>query len=62
MKIAILGIRGFPGLQGGVEKHCEDLYPRMPDDVDIRVYRRRPYLDAESLSARYAHIKFVDLP
>ena len=62
MKIAILGIRGFPGLQGGVEKHCEDLYPRMPDDVDICVYRRRPYLDAEALSARYPHIKFVDLP
>lgn len=62
MRIAVLGIRGFPGLQGGVERHCEDLYPRLPEDVDVTVYRRKPYLDAESLGASYRHIGFVDLP
>ena len=26
MKICIIGTRGFPKIQGGVEKHCEALY------------------------------------
>ncbi len=62
MKIAVLGIRGFPGIQGGVEKHCEDLYSRFNKNVHFVVYRRKPYLNAETLSANYDNISFVDLP
>lgn len=62
MKIAVLGIRGFPGIQGGVERHCEDLYTRFNQDVHFVVYRRKPYLNTESLAANYANISFVDLP
>lgn len=29
MKIAVLGLRGFPDIQGGVEKHAQCLYPRL---------------------------------
>jgi glycosyltransferase involved in cell wall biosynthesis len=29
MKIMVLGIRGFPKVQGGVETHAEQLYPRL---------------------------------
>lgn len=29
MKIAVLGLRGFPDIQGGVEKHAQSLYPRL---------------------------------
>ena len=62
MRIAVIGVRGFPGLQGGVEKHCEDLYPRLPGDVHVSVYRRKPYLTAESFETKYKNIDFVDLP
>lgn len=47
MKICVIGLRGFPGVAGGVETHCEQLYPRLkairPSD-DIVVLGRRPYL------------------
>lgn len=59
--IAVIGTRGFPGIQGGVEKHSENLYPRMNGDVRLRVYRRKPYLSALS-HHNYDHIEFVDLP
>ena len=29
MKIVVPGTRGFPGVQGGVETHRENLYPRL---------------------------------
>jgi glycosyltransferase involved in cell wall biosynthesis len=29
MKVFVLGTRGFPGIQGGIEKHCAELYPRL---------------------------------
>lgn len=29
MKIFVIGTRGFPGVQGGLEKHCEELYKRL---------------------------------
>ena len=27
MKVAVVGARDFHGVQGGVETHCEKLYP-----------------------------------
>lgn len=56
--IAVLGIRGFPGVQGGVETHCQYLYPLMKG-CHFRVYRRKPYLTAQSL-VTYDNIEFVD--
>ncbi len=29
MKIVVVGLRGFPNIQGGVETHCEELFPRI---------------------------------
>lgn len=46
MKIAVLGIRGIPGVQGGVEAHCEKLYPRLEKfGCEIMVFTRKPYVD-----------------
>lgn len=61
MTIAIIGTRGFPGIQGGVEKHCEHLYPLMRN-VNFRVYRRKPYLTEGSRNNSYSNITFTDLP
>ena len=60
MKICVFGTRGFPGIQGGVERHCEHLYPRLPADCELTVFRRRPYVRADA--ATYPRIRFVDLP
>lgn len=44
MKIAVAGTRGFPGVQGGVETHCMELYPRVAAlGARITVFCRRPY-------------------
>ena len=29
MKIVVTGTRGIPNIMGGVETHCEELFPRM---------------------------------
>lgn len=58
--IAVVGTRGFPGVQGGVESHCEHLYPLMTS-VKVRVYRRKPYLSERSRTP-YPNVEFVDLP
>lgn len=62
MKICVFGTRGFPMVQGGVEVHCESMYPRMAksDDRQIVVFRRKPYL--KDNSKEYDNIRFVDLP
>ncbi len=45
MKIVVLGTRGFPNVQGGVEKHCEELYPRLVVlGCQVTVIGRSPYI------------------
>lgn len=45
MKIAVLGVRGFPKVQGGVEAHCENLYPLLAKKgCEVTVFARRPYV------------------
>jgi glycosyltransferase involved in cell wall biosynthesis len=44
MRVMVLGLRGFPGIQGGVETHAEHLYPELRDlGCDIEVLVRSPY-------------------
>lgn len=59
MRISVVGLRGFPMIEGGVEKHCESLYPRLRGDIGVTVYRRRAYVNS---CKSYEHISFVDLP
>jgi len=46
MKVAVLGTRGFPGVQGGVEAHCENLYTRLAKSgCDVTVFTRSAYME-----------------
>lgn len=58
--IAVIGIRGFPGVQGGVESHCEQLIPRIARHIPCRVFRRKPYLTDNS-DVTIPGITFTDL-
>lgn len=60
MRICVIGTRGFPHIQGGVEKHCEALYPLLAKDNEIIVFRRKPYVTDKVTS--YQNIRFIDLP
>ncbi len=61
MNIIFLGTRGFPNVQGGVEKHCENLAVRLAAmGCRVTVFTRRPYVD-RSLK-EYMGVRLVDLP
>ncbi len=45
LRIFVLGLRGFPGVEGGVETHAQNLYPRLAAlGCDVEVAVRSPYV------------------
>lgn len=63
MKIVVTGTRGIPYIPGGVETHCEELYPRLARmGHDITVIRRTPYLtDANRNLTEYRGVRLLDV-
>lgn len=70
MKIVVTGTRGIPDISGGVETHCENLYPRIAAmGHDVTVIRRRCYVTDlnrtpdtdEDGNAIYKGVHLVDL-
>ncbi len=62
MKIVVTGTRGIPDIQGGVETHCEQLYPRIAAmGHDVTVIRRASYVAPENCRAEYKGVKLVDV-
>lgn len=60
MKLIVTGTRGIPNIMGGVETHCEELFPRIAaKGVDTMVIRRRSYVH-DSLS-EWKKVKLVDI-
>ncbi len=58
-KIVVIGTRGIPDVLGGVETHCQELYPRLARlGCDITVVTRSPYVPAER---RRSHWEGVEL-
>ncbi|RJQ18389.1 MAG: glycosyltransferase [Nitrospiraceae bacterium] len=37
MKVFVIGARGFPKVQGGIEKYCEELYSRLVENNGIEI-------------------------
>ena len=61
MKIVVTGTRGIPAIMGGVETHCEELFPRVAAlGYDVTVMRRSSYV-ADSLTEWHG-VKLVDIP
>ena len=62
IKIGVIGTRGFPEIQGGLETHCMELYTRIArlGDNKITVYRRKPYLNSKNRDVKYQNIRFLD--
>lgn len=62
-RIVVVGTRGFPGVVGGVETHCEHLYSRIGEsgDFDITVVRRLPYITPEAAARSYPGVRFIDI-
>lgn len=62
MKIVVTGTRGIPGIQGGVETHCEELFPRIVDERhEIIIIRRPDYISAGHNIKEYKGILIKDI-
>jgi glycosyltransferase involved in cell wall biosynthesis len=60
LKIAVLGTRGFPNVQGGVEAHCENLYPQLVKrGCEVIVFTRKPYVNPDV--STYEGVKLIPL-
>jgi glycosyltransferase involved in cell wall biosynthesis len=61
MKIIVIGTRGFPDAQGGIEKHCQNLYPRLVAmGCEVIVLSRAPYTGKSSYF--YKGVSVIPLP
>jgi len=61
MKIIVLGTRGFPNIQGGVETHCQCLYPRLAKmGLDVTVCTRTHYL-TRPFKSDWKGVKFINI-
>lgn len=60
--MGVLGLRGFPHVMGGVERHCEHLYPEIAKKgFEFIVCRRTPYLNEMSKDFKIPGITFLDI-
>lgn len=60
-RIYVTGTRGIPGIMGGVETHCEELFPRLVAmGFDVTVFRRKPY--ALDDAKEFKGVEIVDIP
>lgn len=60
MKIVVTGTRGIPNILGGVETHCEELFPRIAArGHDVTVIRRKNYVT--NRLTEWEGVKLVDI-
>ncbi len=62
MKVVVTGTRGIPRIQGGVETHCEQLYPRLVRlGCDVTVLRRSCYVTDDNRADDYRGVHLLDV-
>ncbi len=62
--ITVIGTRGIPDVLGGVESHCQNLYPLIVSESDNRVcvIARSPYVDYQESEYKGVALKSVFAP
>lgn len=64
MKIAVIGVKGLPAKQGGIEHYCQALYPEIvAQGHTVDLYARSSYIN-ESWLSTYEHqgVRVICLP
>lgn len=62
MRITVIGTRGIPNIQGGVETHCEELYPRLVKlNHSVRLIRRSCYVPEGDKLTEFKGVKLTNL-
>lgn len=63
MKIAVTGTRGIPAIQGGVETHCEHLFPRIAAmGAEVTLMRRDSYVNESPRLSDFKGVGLIDIP
>jgi glycosyltransferase involved in cell wall biosynthesis len=61
--IVIIGTRGLPDIQGGVEKHCQELYPVIAGSgINVTVLTRKPYVEKDLKEYKGVKLITIDCP
>lgn len=62
MHIVVIGTRGIPEIQGGVETHCQELYPRIVElGHNVTIIRRKPYVTDSNRITEYKGVGLTDV-
>jgi glycosyltransferase involved in cell wall biosynthesis len=60
MKIVVTGTRGIPNILGGIETHCEELFPRIAaSGYEVIVIRRKSYV--RDILKQYNGVHLIDI-
>ncbi|NEO11132.1 MULTISPECIES: glycosyltransferase family 4 protein [unclassified Moorena] len=64
MKIAVIGAKGVPVKQGGIERYCTELYPRMvAQGHSVDLFARSSYTKSTGFSSSdYKGVRVISLP
>jgi glycosyltransferase involved in cell wall biosynthesis len=64
MKIAVIGVKGLPASQGGIEHYCQALYPRIVKrEHSVDLYARSSYVKKPWFSVyEYQGVRVICLP
>lgn len=62
MKLFVTGTRGIPDIPGGVETHCQQLYPRLAHmGCDVTLVRRSCYVEHDAERTDYQGVHLIDV-
>lgn len=64
MKIAVIGAKGLPATQGGIEHYCQQVYPRMvAQGYSVDMFARSSYTGASWFSSyKFKGVKVICVP
>jgi glycosyltransferase involved in cell wall biosynthesis len=64
MRIAVIGAKGLPAKQGGIEHYCQEMYPRMVErNHSVDLFARSSYLGSSWLEQyEYKGVRVISLP
>ncbi|MBQ7690570.1 MAG: glycosyltransferase family 4 protein [Muribaculaceae bacterium] len=62
MTVGVTGTRGIPAIPGGVETHCQQLYPRLASKCcRVTVFRRSCYVTNDNRRPDFEGVSLVDI-
>ena len=63
LTLVVTGTRGVPNILGGIETHCEELYPRIKKiaNFEILIIRRSSYIQSDNKIKQYKDIILKDI-